>query len=66
MKLSETDKRKYLVNIDEKSYLQQASDYLKELFSSKVEIFSADEKNIYDPVNKTRLAVPLRPAIYIV
>ena len=65
MKLNENDKIRYTTEIDEKKYLEHSKDYLEKIFSSKIEIISADEKNIYDPANKIRFAVPLRPAIYI-
>lgn len=65
MKLNETDKKRYQIKIVEKEYLEKSKDYLKKVFSCELEIFDADEKNIYDPANKTRFAIPLRPAIYI-
>ena len=65
MKLNENDKKRYLVEIIEKKYLQESKEYLKSVFSCDIEIYSADEKSIYDPVDKKRFAVPLRPAIYI-
>ncbi len=64
-KLSENDRNRYKVKIDEKNYLKNAIDYMKNVFSCNIEVFSADEKDIYDPANKTRFAVPLRPAIFI-
>ena len=65
MKLNENDKKRYKVNIKEDKYLEKSKDYLKEMFACDIEIFSADEGKIYDPGNKIRFAVPLRPAIYI-
>ena len=64
-KLSDSDKKKYVVDIDEKEYLKSAEEYLEKLFSCKLKVFSADDKDIYDPESKIRFAVPLRPAIYI-
>ncbi|MFO7677414.1 MAG: leucine--tRNA ligase [Thermoplasmatota archaeon] len=64
-KLNESDRERYLVDIDEKKYLQLSKKYLSDLFSSDIEIYASDEENIYDPLHKSRFAVPLRPAIYI-
>jgi len=64
-KLNDNDKNKYLTEINEKDYLKDAKGYLKEMFSCEINIYNADDKDIYDPQNKTRFAVPLRPAIYI-
>jgi len=64
-KLSDTDRNRYLVNIDEQVYLQNAKEYLKNVFSCTIEIHNADDKDLYDPANKTRYAIPLRPAIYM-
>ncbi|UCH71405.1 MAG: class I tRNA ligase family protein, partial [Thermoplasmatales archaeon] len=64
-KLSENEKRRYLVKIKGKDYLINAKDHLEKTFSCKVEIYDADDKDIYDPADKSRHAVPLRPAIYI-
>jgi len=64
-KLSDTDRNRYLVNIDEQAYLQNAKEYLKNVFSCTIEIHNADDKDLYDPANKTRYAIPLRPAIYM-
>ncbi len=35
------------------------------IFFCKIEIYNADDKDIYDPVDKIRFAIPLRPAIFI-
>jgi leucyl-tRNA synthetase len=65
MKLNDNDKQRYLVNIKENEYLKTSKEYFKEVFSCEIEIFNAGDKKAYDPSNKTRFAVPLRPAIYI-
>jgi leucyl-tRNA synthetase len=64
-KLSENDRNRYLVDVDEKDYLKHAKKYLIDMFSCDIEIFCVDEKGIYDPANKSKFAIPLRPAIYI-
>ena len=63
--LSETDRHRYLVTINEKELLLSARTYLKDALGCNVEIYSADDKNLYDPAQKTKFAVPRRPAIYI-
>jgi len=64
-KLSNVDKQRYLIDLDETSYLNKSIKYLKVQFSCDLEITNADSKDIYDPANKTKFAVPLRPAIYV-
>ena len=65
MKLNENDRNRYLIEIKELDHLKNAKDYLKNVFSCEIEIYSADDKKAYDPAGKTRYAIPLRPAIYI-
>jgi leucyl-tRNA synthetase len=64
-RLSDTDSHRYLIHIDEKNYLRNARTYLKNLYNCQIEIVTADEAELYDPVNKRKFAIPLRPAIYI-
>jgi leucyl-tRNA synthetase len=64
-KLSDTDKNRYQVDIDEKDYLNTARNVIVEIFSCDVQIFNAADKDIYDPSKKSTFATPLRPAIYI-
>jgi leucyl-tRNA synthetase len=63
--LSETDRQRYLIPLDEKEHLFTARAYLAEVFHCPVEVFNADDPDVYDPGKKTRFAAPLRPAIYI-
>jgi leucyl-tRNA synthetase len=62
---SEMDRGRFLIPIDEKAHLSDAKPYLSEVLHCPVEIYSADDPDVYDPVKKTRFASPLRPAIYI-
>jgi leucyl-tRNA synthetase len=64
-KLSEIDRRKYSIKFESVEYLENAKDYLKGVFSCEVEIYRGDDEGIYDPVDKARYAIPLRPAIYL-
>jgi leucyl-tRNA synthetase len=63
--LSENDRGRFLIPLDEKEHLVNAKTYLKEALGCDVEIYSADDTMLYDPAKKTKFAVPLRPAIYI-
>jgi leucyl-tRNA synthetase len=65
MKLNDNDKKRYLIDINEHNYLKESIEYLKDIFSSEIEIFYADSIDVNDPGNKIRFAVPLRPAIYV-
>jgi leucyl-tRNA synthetase len=64
-KLSDTDKHRYLIDFDAKSYLVNAHGYLTQLFSCSIAIYNADDTPIYDPAQKVKFAIPLRPAIFI-
>ena len=63
--MNDNDKKRYQVEINEKEYLDSSKKYISGQFSSKIEVFCADDNNIYDPANKRKFAVPLRPAIFI-
>jgi leucyl-tRNA synthetase len=64
-KLSDCDENKYTAEINEKDYLKSAEDYLRKIFSCEINIFNADDKDIYDPNGKKHFAAHLRPAIFI-
>ncbi len=64
-KINENDRQRYMIQLDEKTYVSKALSYLEKELSTKINIFSADDKNILDPAKKARFATPLRPAIYI-
>ena len=65
MRPNENDKKRYLIEIKEDDYLEKSKDYIKNVFSCNIEIYNSDDKKIYDPSDKIRFAIPLRPAIYI-
>jgi len=46
--------------LDEEAVLEREREYLMHVFGCKVEI-----NGDYDPENKRRLAIPLKPAIYV-
>jgi hypothetical protein len=54
------------VEVDELHALMEAADFIREqLNAEEVNVFKADDKVRYDPQDRARLAVPLRPAIYV-
>lgn len=63
--ISENDRGRFMIPLDEKKHLSDATTYLSETLHCPVEIYNADDANVYDPAKKTRFAIPLRPAIYI-
>ncbi|KAA0013960.1 MAG: hypothetical protein FE037_03135 [Thermoplasmata archaeon] len=63
-KLSEQDKKRFEVRIDEFEILRNAADFLKKEFGAEIIIEGADKPE-YDPANKSRYARPLKPAIYV-
>jgi leucyl-tRNA synthetase len=63
--LNENDRRRFLIPLDEKKHLSDAKSYLAEALRCPVEIYSADDTNLYDPAKKIKFATPLRPAIFI-
>ena len=64
-KLNETDRSRYLVDVDEKNYLINAKEYIQSQFSCDIEIYNVDDKDINDPAGKSKFAIPLRAAIFI-
>ncbi len=64
-KLSESDRKRYLIDMDEHAFLTSEKGYLEKNFSCPIEIYSADDEKKYDPSGKAKFAEPQRPAIYI-
>ena len=62
---SSSESKKDMIETDEYSILTSAKDFLKSEFGADVEIFSSDDVDAYDPQNKSKAAVPGRPAIYL-
>ncbi|MCC7576293.1 MAG: class I tRNA ligase family protein, partial [Methanomethylovorans sp.] len=50
--------------LDELAILGENQHFFEKEFNCTVEVYSADEPG-YDPENKSRFAVPMRPAIYL-
>ena len=51
--------------VDENAILQSAKAFFKERFNAEVTIYSENDKKRYDPKNRSSMALPLQPAIYI-
>ncbi len=52
--------------VDELRVLMDAADFIrKEVGAAEVQVFKADNPARYDPQGRARLAVPLKPAIYV-
>jgi len=64
-KMTEADRQRYQVDLDEAKYLNQAKAFLEATFSCPVSVWSADDPAVEDPGNKVKNAVPRRPALFI-
>jgi len=53
------------IDIDEYSLLISAKEFLSAELGAEVDIFSSDDAGAYDPKNRSKAAVPGRPAIYL-
>jgi leucyl-tRNA synthetase len=51
--------------LDETAVLAEAENFLKRELSSEICVFPEDDERRYDPKNRSQLAKPYRPAIYI-
>jgi leucyl-tRNA synthetase len=51
--------------VDEKGYLLEAKEFLKNEYKCEIQIFSSDDENIYDPKQKAKFAQPSRCAIFV-
>ena len=51
--------------IDEFEYLTNTKKFFENNFGCEVSVFSGDDSSAPDPGNKMKVAVPMKPAIYI-
>lgn len=49
----------------ELSYLKQAKSYLEAELGAEVKLYSADDPQRYDPADRAKRALPMKPAIYL-
>jgi leucyl-tRNA synthetase len=62
---SEQDRATMSLDMDELSVLEGATLFLAEQFGCEVEVYSADDKDKYDPKGKAKFSRPGRPAVYV-
>ena len=62
---STVEAKRPVYETDETALLSGAAGFLSEETGLKVEVFSADAEDLYDPQNKARAAAPGRPAILL-
>ena len=62
---SSVEAKRPVYETDETALLSGAAGFLSEETGLKVEVFSADAEDLYDPQNKARAAAPGRPAILL-
>ncbi len=56
---------KSMTETDETSLLRSCEAFLSEEMGAEVKVYSADDVDIYDPQNKSKVAIPGRPAILL-
>jgi leucyl-tRNA synthetase len=64
-RMSQEERARGSVRIDELSVLNAAKEFLKGQFGCDVSVFSADDPTRTDPKNKAKHAKPGRPAVYV-
>ena len=64
-RMSDEERRRLSVRVDELSVLRAAADFLRNQFGCQVSVFSADDPDRTDPKNRAKHARPGRPAVYI-
>jgi len=60
------DQQRYLKDFNSYNYLNDSKQYLEKIFKCNIEIIKCDNEHIYDPDERSKFAVPLRPAIYMI
>jgi leucyl-tRNA synthetase len=64
-KMGESEKRRLELLDDETGILQGLVKFLSTELGAPVEVYSEDDPKKFDPVGKSKGAIPLKPAIYI-
>lgn len=54
-----------MIETDETALLRSCEAFLSEEMGTEVKVFSSDDSDLYDPQNKSKVAVPGRPAILL-
>ena len=51
--------------VEEKSILNESAAFFKERFNAEIQVYSEDDQNRFDPKNRSAMALPYQPAIYL-
>ena len=51
--------------VDETAILTGARSFLRERFNAEVSVYSEDDEKRFDPKNRSAMAMPYQPAIYL-
>lgn len=62
---STVDAKRPIVELDETAFLRSCEGFLSTELGTSVKVYSADQEELYDPQNKSKVAVPGRPAILL-
>jgi leucyl-tRNA synthetase len=62
---SNSDSTRGATKLDETALLRSAEGFLSTELGALVKVLSADDKDLYDPQNKSKAAVPGRPAVLL-
>ena len=65
MSRTSNDGRRALLDLDEAKHLSSAAEFMSAELGLRVEVMSADEEELYDPLGRSKAAVPGRPAIFL-
>jgi leucyl-tRNA synthetase len=65
MSRTSNEGRRALLHLNEAKHLASAAEFMSSELGVKVEVMSADSENLYDPMGRSKAAVPGRPAIFL-
>ena len=51
--------------VEEKSILHESAAFFKERFNAEIQVYSEDDPKRFDPKNRSAMALPFQPAIYL-
>jgi leucyl-tRNA synthetase len=51
--------------VEEKSILHESAVFFKERFNAEIQVYSEDDPKRFDPKNRSAMALPYQPAIYL-
>jgi len=65
MSRTSNEGRRALLDLNEAKHLASAAGFMSAELGVKVEVMSADEEGLYDPLGRSKAAIPGRPAIFL-